>query len=294
MPGALALNFTRYAIPPSVSSTKPLQYGWRGKWDRAKRTQYLTKFIISHQGLSSRTLEGYNNCLIPFISKYPLTTEGIRAYLAALTCGNGKSNYYRVIKTFCNWLYKEGLIKENPILRVDPPTRIKYILPSLSPEQFDLLLSQVNKLRDRAILCLLIDSGLRLTEIAGVKPSDIDFNDKTIHIFGKGNKEGLVPFTERTAILLRTLIAENPSTNLWKGANRRGIQIMLNRLAHKTGLPCNAHTFRRTFACNLYRAGFGLDDIMRLGRWDNIEMVIHYTRSIKSSESLKKYREADK
>ena len=57
-------------------------------------------------------------------------------------------------------------------------------------------------------------------------------------------------------------------------------------------LPCNAHTFRRTFASNLYRKGVDVEHIMRLGGWETLDMVVRYTRSVKFEDSLKVYEGA--
>ncbi len=75
------------------------------------------------------------------------------------------------------------------------------------------------------------------------------------------------------------------SKNIW-GLERRGIQIMLYRLQAGTGLNCNQHTFRRTFASNLHRAGLDIEHIMRLGGWKSLDMVLRYTRSVRFEESV--------
>lgn len=64
---------------------------------------------------------------------------------------------------------------------------------------------------------------------------------------------------------------------------------MLRKLAAETGLPCNAHTFRRTFTSILAKKGIDSLHIMRLGRWESIAMVERYTRSVKFEDSLKLY-----
>ena len=76
---------------------------------------------------------------------------------------------------------------------------------------------------------------------------------------------------------------------LWD-INSEGICGMLRDLKSKTGLPCNAHTFRRTFASILAKRGVDSLHIMRLGRWESIAMVERYTRSVKFEDSLKLYR----
>lgn len=65
---------------------------------------------------------------------------------------------------------------------------------------------------------------------------------------------------------------------------------MLNDYKKRTGLPCNAHTFRRTFASNLHRRGMDIEHIMRLGGWESLDMVLRYTRSVKFEDSLKLYQ----
>jgi len=69
-----------------------------------------------------------------------------------------------------------------------------------------------------------------------------------------------------------------------------GIKEMLNDLEKETGLPCNPHTFRRTFASNLHRAGLDVEHIMRLGGWESLDMALRYTRSVKFEDSLKLYK----
>jgi len=64
---------------------------------------------------------------------------------------------------------------------------------------------------------------------------------------------------------------------------------MLKALRAKTGLPCNPHTFRRTFASILAKRGVDSLHIMRLGRWESIAMVERYTRSVRFDDSLKLY-----
>jgi len=64
---------------------------------------------------------------------------------------------------------------------------------------------------------------------------------------------------------------------------------MLRRMRARTGLPCNAHTFRRSFASILARRGVDSLHIMRLGRWESISMVERYTRSVRFEDSLKLY-----
>ena len=105
----------------------------------------------------------------------------------------------------------------------------------------------------------------------------------------KGNKEGLAPFGIRTESLLKEWLSQYRADGRLWDINHWGINIMLQRLAAKTGLPCNAHTFRRTFASILAKKGIDSLHIMRLGRWESIQMVERYTKSVRFEDSLKLY-----
>ena len=261
---------------------------------------YLLNVFLNtrRQGISPRTLEFYKACLEPFVIDYNLTSDDINYFLANLNCHNGKNGYYRAIRAFCNWLYRQSYIKENPITRVDPPKMTKVILPSLTPEQVEHLIEYAESIRDKAIISLFADSGMRLNELLNIKESHIDWESQIIIIWGKGGKQRKAPFTKRTAELLSkwlkvknvNKVSKNVYISIW-GLERRGIQIMLYRLQERTGLPCNPHTFRRTFASNLHRCGLDVEHIMRLGGWENLDMVLRYTRSVRFEESLRLYKE---
>lgn len=87
--------------------------------------------------------------------------------------------------------------------------------------------------------------------------------------------------------MLRELVSQNGTgEDVWH-MTPWGIVSMLRRLEKKTGLKCNPHTFRRTFASNLHRNGLDVEHIMRLGGWESLDMVLRYTRSVKFEDSLR-------
>ena len=242
----------------------------------------LCEFLNSRrQGTSPRTTEFYEFCLKPFIANYELTPSGINSFLSNLNCGNGRNAYYRAIRAFCNWLYRQGYIEDNPITKVDAPKMMRVLLPSLSPEQVDFLIDAAECVRDKAIVSLFADSGIRLNELLTIRLHDVDWESHTVTVWGKGGKQRKAPFTNRTADLMAEMLRVNRvskvSQNIW-GLNRRGVQIMLYRLQKRTGIVCNPHTLRRTFASNLHRAGLDVEHIMRLGGWESLDMVLRYTR----------------
>ena len=125
---------------------------------------------------------------------------------------------------------------------------------------------------------------------ANINPHTIDWDNRLIKVIGKGNKEGLAPFGIRTESLLKEWLSQYRADGKLWDIDYWGINIMLCRLKVKTGLPCNPHTFRRTFASILAKRGIDSLHIMRLGRWESIQMVERYTRSVQFEDSLRFYK----
>jgi len=171
---------------------------------------------------------------------------------------------------------------------IDAPKVPNLILPSLTGEQVLALIDTCSNFRDKAIVAMFTENGLRLSELVNIQPSDIDWQNRIVRVLGKGRKEAYAPFGELSAQYLETWLNEfQPNdSNIW-GINKWGIVEMLQELRAKTGLPCNPHTFRRTFACLLRKAGVDTMTIKDLGRWESLEMVQRYTRSVTFQNSLK-------
>jgi site-specific recombinase XerD len=175
------------------------------------------------------------------------------------------------------------------MLFVEAPKVERRILPSLTPKQLDFLIEQAGCVRDKAIISLFADSGLRLVELTNIKPNDIDWEHRLIKVTCKGNKEGFASFGERTESLLKAWLSQYNANGRFWDTNHWGICWMLRKLAAQTGLPCNAHTFRRTFASILAKRGIDSLHIMRLGRWESLAMVERYTRSVRFEDSMRFY-----
>ncbi len=260
----------------------------------------LQQFLRSRrEGISPNTLRDYRITLYKALSALGLkpSTRAINHFLGSLPCSlGGKYGYYKDLRVFFNWLYSpmSGLDfnpEDNPITWVTAPKKPQPILPSLTKEQVESLFYATPSLKDKAIIALFTESGLRLSELTNVRLRHIDWANRTVKTLGKGNKEGYAPFGSASERYLRAWLDEfQPNRgNIW-GLNKWGIVSMLNRLQEKTGLPCNPHTFRRTFACLLRKQGVDSLTIKDLGRWESLEMVQRYTRSVSFEDSLRFYR----
>jgi site-specific recombinase XerD len=247
-------------------------------------------------GVNPRTLDFYKARLSRFILRVnyvKASRQAIERYLNSIPPHQyglaTRHASFRAIKTFYRWLSAEYNLPD-PTCGMTAPILSKPILPSLEKSQLLYLIEQAPKLRDKAMIALFPESGLRLSELVNIKSEHIDWETCTIRTLGKGRKEAYAPFGELSKKYLKAWLAQyQPNGNIW-GIGRQGIISMLRRLEAATGLPCNRHTFRRTFACLLRKAGIETMTIKDLRRWESLEMVQRYTRSVSFNDSLKFYK----
>lgn len=255
--------------------------------------QALEEFLLAKEseGRANATLVKYEQQVQAFAAVVgtkgvsEITAHDIRAFLAGLRRRELKpsscNTYYRSLHAFLYWCAAEyGILSPNPIDRVEPPGVPKRIPPSLSDDGFYQMLSACSKSRqaerDRAILLVLLDTGLRAGELVGLKISDLDLREGEIKCFGKDQEERFVPL-ERGAVRAlnkyfavrkscksddpRFPSARGPGCHLTESALLR----VIKRLAKRAGLEENAypHLFRHTFAKKWLR-GPGKGDIEAL------------------------------
>lgn len=247
-------------------------------------------------GVSPRTLGFYRERLTKFVSAVDylgVSRQGVEQYLNSIPANEHglatRHASFRAIKTFYRWLAAEHGHR-NPVAGMPAPIIGKPILPSLDRNQILHLVEQAPTLRDKAVIALFVESGLRLSELVNIRPEHIDWGSRTIKTLGKGKKEAYAPFGKLSEEYLKAWLAKYPANGSIWGLNQWGVISMLRRLETATGLRCNPHTFRRTFACLLRKAGVDTMTIKDLGRWESLEMVQRYTRSVTFQHSLKHYR----
>jgi len=242
----------------------------------------IDSFIDSRpSGINSQTIVNYHYALNKLVG-HPISPEGINAYLNSLTCGNGKHNYYRCIKTLCRWLYRTDQLPNNPVDKVLPPRRQRKLLPAVSKDQLEVLMKHCRCERDRALINLLWYSGMRISEAINIKAGDFNHTEGTVIVLGKGNK-------------FRRCLSGNGAVKAWFtehdifGLCRRGAQSMLQRLESETGIKCNAHSYRRGFCVHQVKSGLSTRIVQSLGGWEDITMVERYSKSLTFDEALRLY-----
>jgi integrase len=255
---------------------------------------YFNLFIQSRRvmDVTLGTINFYTVKLGRYFKDVDITQAGISDIEKFLLQFNNPGNrhcYFRALRTFYSW--RERIFDlASPMKGMPAPKLPKLTLPSLSREEVFILINTVENIRDKAVIALFTESGLRLIELVNIELKDIDWETRTIRVLCKGRKEALAAFGDLTEKFLKEWLSKrSPHGNIW-GIGESGLSSMLRRLRYSTGLPCNAHTFRRTFACLLRKAGIDVMTIKDLGRWESLEMVQRYTRSINFKDSLKFYK----
>ena len=160
-------------------------------------------------GVSPRTLRYYRERLSKFfnaVDYIQATRQDAQKYLNSIPPNqNGfgtRHASYRAIKAFYRWLNSEYGIT-NITEKIPAPILTKPILPTLEKEQVFYLIEKARSTRDKAIIALFTESGLRLSELVNIKPNYINWKNRTIRVMCKGRKEGLAAFGEFTERYLK-------------------------------------------------------------------------------------------
>ena len=196
---------------------------------------------------------------------------------------------YRALNSFFKWASAEFGF-DNPMLSIPAPKTPDVILHTMTPENTEQLIKASSDSRTKAIVALLADSGVRRTEMSNIGLEDLDLENNRIKVSGKGDKEGYLIFGERTKSFLVEYLQDRAPVDRLFGLTTYGIEMVLRRLQHETGIKCNAHSFRRGFATALRHAGVGELDIQQLGRWSSLEMVRRYTKAYTFDDAAKRYK----
>jgi len=255
-----------------------------------------TDFILSRQAIqcTPATLKNYQWTLGKFIawleaqgvtSPQEVNARLIRQYLAAYA---DKSDWYmnghaRAIRTLMRFWHREGYLPQ-PVA-FDMPKVHQKRLPFLTAEQVKQVLS-VCTTRERAIILLLVDSGLRRQEVCNLNRSDIDLQTGSIRVrLGKGRKDRIsaIGATTRRALLKYWQTCPNQEedapaiqTETGQRLTSNGIQSLLRRLSQKSGIRFSAHALRRTFATLALQAGMDLVSLQTLMGHNNIGTTRQY------------------
>lgn len=272
-------------------------------------------------GRQKNTIEQYERELksvIKVLNKRfeDITTSDLRFYFGVLkennkVCMNTLKTRKRYLNSFWVFLQQEGIVKENPVARIEP-FRVEHTIkkPFSEKELESLKMVANSSLRDRALLEFLCTTGVRVSELCSINVGDIDFYKKEFIVMGKGKKERTLYISEAESYHLERYLEERKkkenktleelkNTPLFvsnkKPYNRltiAGVQYLLKELGKKADVEdVHPHRFRRTFATNLLNKDMKIEEVRELMGHTKVDTTLIYC-DIKQSvlkESYKKY-----
>ena len=265
---------------------------------------------------SPATIDGYRKTLSAFVRfmndngvtmPEDVQEEHIVDYIVhkKKTCNGVSINtYFRALRAWFNWMAapQRQIIKSTPLAALKTPTMPRTIIRPLTYEQIQRMLYCCDKyltgLRDKAIVTLIFDAGLRRSELSNIRLDDIDLQRGAIKVMGKGAKERFVAIGETSkSVLMEYLFKRNDSLpwllinktkdgKLTPNAIYLAIKHMMQR-AGITGVKMGPHTLRHSFATAAIRNGANLFYVQSLLGHSTLNMTRRYASTVDSEEAVK-------
>lgn len=224
-----------------------------------------------------------------------------------LTTGTIRTRW-RGLRRFVNWLVAEGILAKDPLAGIvvdkpEPPP-----VPIFTDEDLTALLNACkgktfNDLRDAAVIRLLIDCGLRVSELTGIDTKDLDLDAESVEVIGKGSRVRVAYFGGKTGLALDRYLRARRSHRhatepaLFLGERGRftpdGVRERLKVRADRAGLDAklvHPHRFRHTHAHDFLLAGGQERDLMRLLGWRSEAMLSRYGASAADHRAMQAAR----
>lgn len=260
--------------------------------------KYIDMFLAAKQveGCSVRTLKYYKSSIIKILGVInkkikDITTEDLRKYLCDYekesNCSKATlDNIRRILSSFFSWLEDEDYILKSPVRRIHKVKAPKKVKPVYSDESLEIMRDGCKEIRDLAIIDILASTGMRVGELVNLNIRDINFNERSCVVLGKGNKQREVYFDARTKIHLQNYLNsrkdDNPAlfVSLLKPNNRleiSGVEVRLRKIGRALNLDrVHPHKFRRTMATRAIDKGMPVEQVQRLLGHEKIDTTLQY------------------
>jgi integrase/recombinase XerC len=245
---------------------------------------------LEARGIAPRTLENYREGVgqfVAFLEQHATTLDAVQpAHIRKWLIHKQRKgvspytvrNAYRLPRLFWRWCIKEELTTNDPFAKVEKPKVPPKVKPALTPEEVDAILNacagkEWTRLRDRALILLLLDTGLRIHEAHALTVEDATRD--TLLIKGKGGKQRVVFLSHEVRLALRRYLNACPfaptgDAPLWWGRfgalTLHGLKTAVRDIGARAGLKrrLGPHTFRRTFATWSLRNGIDMEHLRQL------------------------------
>lgn len=259
--------------------------------------------------LSDNSLKDYRIQLNMFERQFKkavvqITTSDIRQFLASNTTWKMSTvdTKLSILKTFFGWLVKEEILLRDPTAKVNPPRKEKRLPKGLTIEELELIRETCESFRERALIEVFYSTGCRLSELSNMKIVDINYQNMSMKVIGKGDKERVVYLSFKALYHLKKYL--NARTDdceylfitlrkPYRGVGNRAIQREIDKIESRVNISkkLTPHTMRHTFAQLSMDSGIELADLQHLMGHSNPSTTLIYASvsEERKQQAFKKY-----
>ena len=255
---------------------------------------------LGHQDLSRISIDTARKYVLHLRGKHKFEGHPYIPEQAELLSARTIQCHVRVLKAFFSWLDMEGYTDENVLKNLKLPKAPAKILEPLTTAEIHIVINSINmhstnSIRNRAMIIILLDTGLRASELTTIDLNRLNLKEGFITVMGKGAKERVVPIGKYTVSILlnyfnyvRQKTASPECDRLFLSPSGKPIltntvKLLFSRLAKISGVNrLHAHLCRHTFAINYLLNGgdiFSLREILGHTTFEMVDHYLHFTSS---------------
>lgn len=262
------------------------------------------RFLVTRkvEGLSDKTLYNYKKFLeifFFFVKKAPeeVETDDITFFLYWYkrrdpeheVSDRSMDKVLDCLRSFFKWLYYRRYIDFNPVAPIRSIKYEKKFREPLTEEELEIVRRCCCTPKEKALVEIFFSTGCRVGEIVNMKRSDVDWNDRTVHIVGKGKKHRTGFLNVKSMFALKDYLNSREDSNEYLFVSDRqpheqmhtcGVQKIIRNLAKRANLskPLSPHIFRHTTATIMLNRGASLQDIQIVLGHEGIETTLNYAK----------------
>lgn len=251
------------------------------------------------EGLSKGTLQTYKLYLEHFLLNVckpieEITANDIRVYLYSYQQTRKVSNRTMdgrrlVLNTFFDWCFQEGYIPQNPCRQIHP---IKYetkLVEPLTGVELELVRDACRTQREKALVEMFYSTGCRVSEMARLQKTDVDFRKGEVHLFGKGSKHRISYINAKAEVALKKYLLQrtddNPSLFVsarkpYKPLAKEGIEAIIKKIGERSeiGRRVYPHLIRHTTATDALERGMNVAEVQKILGHEKLDTTMIYAK----------------
>lgn len=235
------------------------------------------------EGLSEKTIKNYRLFLIKlnqFFTKpcSTISTMDLRMFLAVMSKDKQPSTtngYITTLKGFFGWLQNEEYILKNPAAKLKQTKVPRVIIQPYKAENLEILRDACKTEREKTLFELLDSTACRISELENIKLEDINWNERSIKVLGKGNKERIVYFSTKAKLHMKGYLSTREGESEYLFISERGshdhikvraLQLILSKIKDRARVDerVHCHKFRHTQATRLLNSGMRIEGVQGL------------------------------